>query len=407
MADIRADGSERVTLSDIRIQADRARKVLERIRQGMLAPSQVKVAPRFSSAQLASLVELAPHQVDYWIKKGEKSGLPSSTNQSGTRREFTLSDVRTWARKFRAERMRPKDAEAIVISLANFKGGVSKTVSAFTLAQGLAARGHSCLMVDVDPQGSCTSLFGVSSADVQPEDTLLPLCTGEEASVEYAIRKTYWDGIDLIPASGHLFGAEFALPGRQRDEGSSFKFWNVFHYGLEHARQTYDVIILDTSPALSYITVNSMIASDGIIMPLPPNGLDFSSSVQFWDLFVDLASEFESRGLDKSYDFVNILLSKVDSSDIATNVVREWITAAYGSRVLPIEIPKTSTAASASAEFGSIYDMRPGSASSRTIKRALNAYDQFVITIESQMVSAWRRQLAQGNQQTASSMEAA
>jgi len=392
MADIRFDGSERVTLGDIRLQAERAKKVLERIREGMLAPTQAKVSPKFSSAQLAALTDMATHQVDYWIKKG---GLPGGSNASGTRREFSLSDLRTWTRRFRAHRMRPENAEAIVVSVANYKGGVAKTTSAFTLAQGLAARGHKVLMIDVDPQGSCTSLFGVSSSQVQAEDTLLTLCTGDETSVEYAIRSTYWDGIDLIPAAGFLFGAEFALPGRQRTEGASFKFWNVFHYGLEHARQNYDAIIIDTSPALSYLTINSMFASDGIIMPLPPNGLDFSSSVQFWDLFVDLSSAFEERGLEKSYDFVNILLSKVDSSDIATNVVREWIAAAYGSRVLPIEIPKTATAASASAEFGSIYDMRPGSASSRTIKRAIDAYDQFVITIESQMVSAWRRQIAE------------
>jgi chromosome partitioning protein len=61
--------------------------------------------------------------------------------------------------------------------------------------------------------------------------------------------------------------------------------------------------------------------------------------------------------------------------------------------VLPIEIPKTATAASASAEFGSIYDMKPGSAGSRTIKRAVDAYDQFVEIVEAQMVSAWLRQV--------------
>ena len=64
-----------------------------------------------------------------------------------------------------------------------------------------------------------------------------------------------------------------------------------------------------------------------------------------------------------------------------------------GSKVLPIEIPKTATAASASAEFGSIYDMKPGSAGSRTIKRAVDAYDQFVEIVEGQMVSAWLRQV--------------
>jgi chromosome partitioning protein len=84
----------------------------------------------------------------------------------------------------------------------------------------------------------------------------------------------------------------------------------------------------------------------------------------------------------------------VDASDIATSVVREWISAAYGAKVLPFEIPKTSTAASASAEFGSVYDMKPGSAGSKTIKRALDAYDQFVETVESQMVGAWLRQVA-------------
>jgi chromosome partitioning protein len=400
MADIRIDGSERVTLSDIRSLSERAKVVSDRIREGMLAPSQVKIAPTFSSAQLAALLDLAPHQIDYWLKKG---GLPGGTNATGTRRLFTLSDVRTWARRFRADRMRPQDAEGIVMSIANYKGGVAKTTTAFTLAQGLAARGHKVLFIDVDPQGSATSLFGLRPDDIKPHNTLLPLCVGEESSIEYAISPTYWDGIDLVPAAGFLFGAEFALPGRQRSEGAGFKFWNVFHYGLEIARQNYDAIIMDTSPALSYLTINSILASDGIIMPLPPNGLDFASSVQFWDLFVDLTEEFETRGLEKSFDFVNILLSKVDTTDIATNVVREWISAAYGSRVLPIEIPKTSTAASSSAAFGSIYDMRPGSASSRTIKRAIDAYDQFVTTIESQMVSAWRRQMSMSSVTTLNS----
>ncbi|REM69397.1 cobyrinic acid a,c-diamide synthase, partial [Mycobacterium tuberculosis] len=80
----------------------------------------------------------------------------------------------------------------------------------------------------------------------------------------------------------------------------------------------------------------------------------------------DLTKELGARGKEKLFEFVDVLLSKVDSSDIATNVVREWISAAYGSKVLPIEIPKTATAATASAEFGSIYDLKPGSASSRT-----------------------------------------
>jgi chromosome partitioning protein len=392
MTNIVVEGREQVELADIGSQAERAKKILARVRKAMLAPNATKEAPRFSPAQLGSLVNLDTRQVDYRAKKGE---LPcGGFNATGTRREFQLAEVRQWARELRKLRLRPDNAEAITIAVANFKGGVTKTTTAVTLAQGLSIRGHKVLVIDCDPQGSLTTLFGIlPDAEVEAQHTILPLCLGEEESIEYAIRQTYWDGIDLVPATSVLFSAEFALPGRQRDEGPSFQFWNVLHYGIEQARQDYDVIIIDTPPALSYVTINAMMASDGVITPLPPNALDFASSVQFWDLFYDLTKELVSRGKTKKFEFIDVLLAKVDASDIATSVVREWISAAYGAKVLPFEIPKTSTAASASAEFGSVYDMKPGSAGSKTIKRALDAYDQFVETVESQMVGAWLRQV--------------
>jgi chromosome partitioning protein len=392
VTNILVEGREQVELADIGQQAERAKKILARVRKAMLAPNVVKEPPRFSPAQLGALVNLDTRQVDYRARKG--GSLPSGgLNVAGTRREFQLTEVRKWTRELRTPRLRPAGAEAITIAVANFKGGVTKTTTAVTLAQGLSIRGHSVLVIDCDPQGSLTTLFGIlPDAEVEAQHTILPLCLGEEDSVEYAIRSTYWDGIDLIPATSVLFSAEFALPGRQRDEGRGFQFWNVLHYGIEQARQHYDVIIIDTPPALSYVTINAMMAADGIITPLPPNALDFASSVQFWDLFYDLTKELVARGKTKRFEFVDVLLAKVDAGDIATNVVREWISAAYGSKVLPIEIPKTATAASASAEFGSVYDMKPGSASSRTIKRAMDAYDQFVETVETQMVSAWMRQ---------------
>ena len=392
MTNILVEGREQVELADIGQQAERAKKILARVRKAMLAPNVVKEPPRFSPAQLGALVNLDTRQVDYRARKG--GSLPAGgLNTAGTRREFQLTEVRKWTRELRGSRLRPAGAEAITIAVANFKGGVTKTTTAVTLAQGLSIRGHSVLVIDCDPQGSLTTLFGIlPDAEVEAQHTILPLCLGEEDSVEYAIRPTYWDGIDLIPATSVLFSAEFALPGRQRDEGRGFQFWNVLHYGIEQARQHYDVIIIDTPPALSYVTINAMMAADGIITPLPPNALDFASSVQFWDLFYDLTKELVARGKTKRFEFVDVLLAKVDAGDIATNVVREWISAAYGSKVLPIEIPKTATAASASAEFGSVYDMKPGSASSRTIKRAMDAYDQFVEIVEAQMVSAWLRQ---------------
>lgn len=384
-----------VDLDEIGVQAQRARNVLGKVRGHMLSPQASKVEPLFSVNQLGALCGLDARQVDYRVRKG--GVLPSGTlNAAGTRREFKASEVCQWSREFRAANMRPDNLPAMVVTLANFKGGVSKTTTAMTLAQGLSVRGHRVLAIDCDPQGSLTTLFGIlPDSEVEAEQTILPLCLGNESTVDYAVRPTYWSGIDLIPSQAVMFSAEFALPSRQKDEGEGFQFWNVLNYGLDSVRERYDVIVIDTSPSLSYLTINAMMAADGIVTPLPPNSLDFASSVQFWNLFHDVTQQLHRYGKNKkTFEFVDVLLAKVDGADVATSVVREWIGTAYGAKVLPVEIPKTSTAASSSLEFGSIYDLKRGSASNQTIKRAMDAYERFVEHVEQQCVGAWRRQLA-------------
>lgn len=392
--------SNQLSVKDIREMSDRARSMLAHIKRAMLAPNSEKVEPRFSTARLSELVNLSAQQIDYRAKKSG-SELPPGAMTKTNRREFSLGDVRSWCRALRPERMRRRDlAEAVTIAVANFKGGVGKSTTSMSLAQGLSMRGHDVLLVDLDPQGSATTLCGLlPHEDVAELDTVLALCIpdgkpGHQESIEYAVRKTYWSGIDIVPANTQLYNAEFILPTRGRAE-RGFEFWNVLHYALEQARQQYDCIILDTSPSLSYTTINAMMAADGVIMPLPPNGLDFVSSIEFWDLFQDLAENLVTRGANKTYDFVSVLLSKVSTNDPATEVVREWIKSSYTTSVMNAEIPLTSTAGSASAEFGAIYDMRPGSASTRTIKRAIEAYDKMVLEVEGYLVKTWERRMAE------------
>jgi len=370
---------------------DRCNKVITKVRDKILEPFSKKVAPTFSSAQLAGLLGIDIKQVDYRAKKGD---LPAGELTSGRRRFFSVKETRQWNQALRKTRLRPEGAEAVTICVANFKGGVSKTTTCVTLAQGLALRGHKVLLIDADPQGSATSLFGfLPGLEIEDSHTIAPLCRGDEESIEYAIRSTYWDGIDLVPAVSDLFSAEFELPSRQLNS-KNFEFWNVLHHGIDNARLNYDVIIIDTPPSLSYITINALMACDGILMPLPPSNLDFLSSSQFWGLVSSLTQGLKRHGSHKTFEFIDVLLSKVekvrpavppDFKEDPVEMVKKWIKAAYADKVVPVEIPMTASAGSAAAEFGTVYD--------QPRKKATAAYDRMVELIEGQMSFAWQRQV--------------
>jgi len=382
----------RQNLEDIEHQAHKVAGMMDRIRAAMLAPTATKSAPTLKAVQLAELCGVDKSKIAYRLTRGD---LPTGEIQ-GNSREWTMAESQAWARELRAEHLRPEGAAGITITVANFKGGVAKTTSAVTLAQGLSMRGHRVLLVDLDPQGSATTLFGVlPDAEVETEHTAMSLFTGDEDNLQYAIRPTYWPSIDLVCAAPLLYGAEFHLPARQaRDAG--FEFWRVLDRGLDLTREAYDVIVIDTPPSLSYVTINALMAADGVIMPLPPSALDFASSAQFWDLFSDLCNQLvRSRGKDKSFEFIDVLLSRVEASDTASSVVRQWVLEGYGDKVLPIEIPKTAIAATASAEFGTVYDLPRGSVNSKTFSRARVAYDRMCELIEQQVEAVWARQVAE------------
>lgn len=383
-----------VSIADLAAMRTRAHEVVAQNRAAAAAPSAQKISPEFNSAQVANLCGIDRNKMEHRRRKG---GLPDG-REDARRRMFTLKEAQEWVLEYRETKLKRgcigtsgKIPKAAVITAGNFKGGVGKSTTAATLAQGLSLRGHKILVLDTDPQGSLTSLMGVAPETLEDEDTILTVASGDSQTLADAIRPTYWSNIHLIGAAPRISGAQFHLPARAQKDG--VQFWSVLTNGLdEDILDLYDVVIIDTPPALDYLTINAFYAADILMVPLPPSAMDFVSSTQFWDLFVDLNEEFAEYGMHKDYSFVNVLLSRVDTNDSAAALVREWISEAYGKHVLPVEIPSTAAAKTAAAEFGTVYDATVAQQSARTYRRAYEAYERLVEITESQLIRVWQTQ---------------
>lgn len=381
--------SDPVSIEDLEILSKRASGIIKELRKRMLLPNAAKNPPTFSSEKVAALCGITKGQLNYRIKNGAPAGL---VGPRGGRREFTLEETQAWTRTERINYMKPKGGKAVVIGIAFFKGGVTKTTTAMTLAQGLSLLGHRVLNIDMDPQGSLTTLHGLlPDSEIEEENTLGPLFSGSEKDVRYAIRKTYWPGIDLIPAASALFSAEFMLPSQQMMD-RDFEFWNVLNKGLDPVRDEYDVILIDTPPSLSYMTINAFFASDGMIVPMTASMLDMASSAQFWNLFSELAGAIsEKLPVKKQYDFINILLAKINNNDMTTRAVRDWISTVYGGKVMPVEIPMTTVSGSAASEFATVFDIIKYEGDPRTYKRAREAYESLALIVEESIRMVWAK----------------
>ena len=168
-----------ITLAGVHQQAIDAAEMLASIRAAMLAPMVRKAPPTFSADQVATLCE-ASSRGSFAHRVLSRKEMPSGTLVSnGRKRIFTLAETRQWVQDYRKEVLRPAGAEAVTISIANFKGGTTKTTTAMTLAQGLSLMGHKVLVIDTDPQASLTTLFGIlPDVEIGADDTIMALADG-------------------------------------------------------------------------------------------------------------------------------------------------------------------------------------------------------------------------------------
>ena len=364
-----------------RISAD----VLAQVRDAMIDPHPRKVAPTFTSGAIADLCGVDKSQIKYLTQKHD---LPPGRKIEGSKaKEYTLEDTIQWVKTVGKFPSRPEGKAGRVIAVCNYKGGVAKTSTAVAVAQALTLRGLKVLILDCDGQGTATHTAGISpEQDVDIDQTIMPFIYEEQPDLRFAVQDTYWHNLSVIPASSGLLAAEFALPAKAMQQ-RGFRFWEVLKEGIEPLRQDFDVIVIDTSPSLSHLTVNAMIAADGLMMPCPPDALDFSSSVQFWGIFSELIDSLPDAK-QKNYDFISIIYTKVQANEIS-RLVKTWMKQAYGGYINGIEIPDSTAARTASAQLKTIYDLSKPDGSREAYRRYKEPLDRLADFVLDQLALAW------------------
>jgi len=227
---------------------------------------------------------------------------------------------------------------AVVIALANQKGGVAKTTSVASLGAALAELGKRVLLVDLDPQACLTFSLGVDPDTV--ERSIHDVLTAAVALEEVTL--TTDDGMDLVPAAIELAGAEAMLlsrPGREY----------VLRTALDGAATAYDVVLLDCSPSLGVLTLNALTAADGLIIPMPCEMLSHRGVGQLLDTVGDV-----QKILNRELEVWGILPTLYDGRSNHAREVLADVGARYDLPVLEPPIPKTVRFAEAPAVGRSI-----------------------------------------------------
>ncbi|MEM9783286.1 MAG: AAA family ATPase [Pseudomonadota bacterium] len=324
---------------------------------------------------------------------------------------------------------RPEGLPAKVVAVANFKGGVGKTSTGAHLAMSAALDGYRVLVIDLDSQGSMTSIFGGSVEDEW--QTVFPLLARHHAqhlqsenrgrmargeapvalddtlsdalgvSASDLARKTHWPNIDLIGAQLNLYWAEFQIPV-WRMQSRGWKLWDALSDELRAGGllSEYDIVLIDTPPALGYLTINGLAAADILLVPLGASFLEFDSTGRFFDMLhatfqsIEEGENMAARALGRpgmafEWDAVRAMVTRYDDAQQAE--LAGLIQAYLGRTLSPHRQAVTALIGQAGEQVQGIYETDYRDFNRETYARGRETFDATYAAFKKLLLASWRR----------------
>ena len=213
-----------------------------------------------------------------------------------------------------------------VMAIINQKGGVGKSTTAINLSAALGELGKQVLLVDLDPQGNSSSGLGIEKSQVHNcvYDVLL-----NDVAIEDVIIPDVGEGLDLVPATINLAGAEVELVSEMARE-------NRLKDAVGSLRGKYDYVVIDCPPSLGLLTVNALVAADKLLIPI---------QCEFYALegvtkLLDSMKRVKTR-LNPTLDIFGVLLTMYDGRTTLSRQVVEEVRSYFGKTVFTTLIPRT------------------------------------------------------------------
>ncbi|MEM6388579.1 MAG: AAA family ATPase [Pseudomonadota bacterium] len=370
--------------------AARSETVISRLRDRVYSEGARKTLElRFNVRTAAEMVGRS----EKLIRDAEADGrLPTPQKDPVTlrRRGYSLAEVNGMRATFGTLPYRAPDERALVLAVQSFKGGVGKSTLTCHLAQYFALKGYRVCIIDCDSQASTTSIFGLNpDVDVEEEtDTLYPYFRhGGPQSLHYALQATYWPNIALIPANLGLYDAEYEFAARMARD-SAFVL-DRLRDGIDTIRDQFDIILMDPPPALGMISLSVLRAADALLIPAPPNNIDFGSTAHFLRMMAATLEELSRAGGARDYAFVKILVTKMSDAKSAHQAIHRMMQAVFPQALLQSVLKDSAEIDNATAALRTVYEVTGPATRSATHKRCRAYLDAVGREIETLIRKTW------------------